>query len=908
MKSLRINLLTLVFAVSATLALTFSAKAATFNQEQFKTHLRWNFKVAKEQILLNKNPRQLKIETLDLDLFESLVKEIGSQNLAGEYFKTITYSKQDFPTKPATIEVTLKDEAVELFSFYKDADKKYILDFWVNTDLITAKNAALEKAESPASVLVKTAPVPNPDVKDTTIVRPGKLPKVSEVPKSKSNQVGTSLAPNKFETEIAPYRDFRYGAALIWDYSALGPNVEKVINLDSKTPDFLYPVSDREFDKDDKEAHMQLTINLFNKGKWGLMSKSINLYTNKYGTDKNFEINEFMKANALLKNNLKEKNKGITNSAINILKNIFERSENYEMKSAIAKYLIDQTLAQDENVQSMNMAKKLYVTAKGHFDNETALFAANVLLFTLGRLGQVDQIDSFVSDASVKKLLPAQLAMAYKSYVWLNMNQTDILIREFEKVEKGLVKPVHASILFNVAEAYFRNAQYDKAIQYFDEFLKDYSFMDKSSDARLRIAVAYDLTGKDVNEVLTLYKNAINRATNPTIRYEAKVRYVGLRVDRKRKLDDLDKETIVFLENSADEKEVINGDLKKLLWLVRLRTFLSTKFYPEALTYLTSIPLESMKASEKRLFEADGAEIIFGLINDYYAKEDYAKAVKIWETFKDKYVDKVALNPQINFAICHSYIKLGLNNSYDRTLEQFRALKGAELQTYPMWVDRQANASVSNLLSELSILKYMNSNSWSQAETKLNELIAAGESNARLSYYRGMIAFQLKKYKEAADSFEKLLVQQDGVKILSPLELSYVTGSYLESLYNLGANDKFKNVAKALINDLNSVNSPLVQQSLERVNYLLIESMMGESKPDYTELETLINSFSRRYKVSQYKGRISYLHGTTLLKINKDKEGEKVLRDLIKDREAPGYIRELAQTELSALELRRRSL
>ena len=904
MKSLRINLLTLVLTVSATLAFHSQAFASTFNQEQFKTHLRWNFKVNKEQILLNKNTRSLKIETLDLDLFENLVREIGSQNLAGEYFKTITHSKQDFPTKPATIEISLKDESVELFSFYKDTDKKYILDFWINTDLITAKNAAVEKDLSSAPVEVKTAP----QVKTDTNNRPNKVAKLREVQKVKATSAGPILAPMKSETEIAPYRDFRYGAALVWDYSPLMPNMEKAINLESKTPDFFYPITDREFDKDDKEAHMQLTINLFNKGKWGLMSKSINLYTSKYGTDKNYELNEFMKANALLKNNLKEKNKGINNSALNLLKNLFERSENYELKSAIAKYMIDHNLLLNENVQSLNMAKKLYVDAKTHFDNETALYAANIILYTLGKLEQIDQIDAFVSDLSVKKLLPPQLALAYKSYVWLKTNQTESLIREFEKVEKGLTKPVHSSILFNVSEAYFRHADYAKAIAHFDEFLKDYSFMDKSSDARLRIALAYDITGKDVNEVLTLYKSAINRATNPTLRYEAKVRYVGLRVDRKRKLDDLDKETIIFLENSADEKDVISGDLKKLLWLVRLRTFLSTKFYPEALTYLTSLPLESMKASEKRLFEADGAEIIFGLINEYYAKEDYARAVKLWETYKDKYVDKVGLNPQINFSICHSYIKLGLNLSYERTLENFRSLKSAELQTYPIWVDRMANVSVGNLLSELSILKFMNANNWTDAETKLNELLAAGESNARFSYYRGMIAFQLKKYKESADSFEKLLVLQEGAKILSPAEISNVTTSYLESLYNLGANDKFKNVAKALIKDLNASSSPLVVQSLERVNNLLIESMISESKADYVELETLIQNFTKRFKTSQYRGRIQYLYGTILLKNNKNDEGEKVLRDLIKDREAPGYVRELAQTELSALELRRRSL
>ena len=47
---------------------------------------------------------------------------------------------------------------------------------------------------------------------------------------------------------------------------------------------------------------MQLTINFYREEKLGIsMNKSITLYEKKYGGDSNTGINEFLKANALLK-------------------------------------------------------------------------------------------------------------------------------------------------------------------------------------------------------------------------------------------------------------------------------------------------------------------------------------------------------------------------------------------------------------------------------------------------------------------------------------------------------------------------------------------------------------------------------------------------------------------------------
>lgn len=45
--------------------------------------------------------------------------------------------------------------------------------------------------------------------------------------------------------------------------------------------------------------------------------------------------------------------------------------------------------------------------------------------------------------------------------------------------------------------------------------------------ARLRLALGYELLDRDAAETLVLYRNAIDRSTDPAARYEAKLRYVA---------------------------------------------------------------------------------------------------------------------------------------------------------------------------------------------------------------------------------------------------------------------------------------------------------------------------------------------------------------------------------------------
>jgi tetratricopeptide (TPR) repeat protein len=892
----KLSTLLTTLCVASALAAT-SVLADIIDQENLKTHLRWNLVVPRDQFYVVKREQTLLIETVNLELFETLSGEMARLKTNGQYIDSISYSKDNFPAKPATISVKLKDPSVELFSFYRDADKKYILDFWINADLVTEKSAGFKKPldvpqipEKPVMVVKKTAP-----------------PAKNELLNKKSAILPVVEATQAFadEKRVNPeYRDYRYGASFVWDYAPMIPQLEKDINLSSKIPDSLYPIKDRENLDDAKEAHMQLSINFDREEKWGLMNKSVTLYEKKYGRDANFVLNEFIKANALLKGNLAKPNRGITQSAMVLLSNIKDMTKEYELKSAVLRYLIQYHVDVKDHVRVLELSKELYVEARGEFDQTMVIQSALHILHSLAELRQVDKIESFLKEnKKLDSILPAQMSMAYTTFAMLSKDETKDIIKRYRAVEKSLVKPVHPAILYNLGESLFRQAEYESAIKVYDEFLSSYSYLLQAPHARLRLASAYELLDRPAAENLVLYKNAIDRSTSPEIRYEAKLRYVAMKLARKVKPTEDDKETEVFLEQSPDETKAFNQNLKKLLWLVRLRLFISTKDYDKALSYLTSIPLDSLKPAERRVFEGDGAEIVYGIIQEAYLKEDYAKVVKIWEVYKEKYETKVAKNIYMNFVVCDSFMKLGLYKSYDRALASFKNVQKEEARTFPIWVDRLKSTNLDQMIEELNLIRLVADANWVEAEAKLTSYPVSLRDSLNYPFYQGTILFHRKNYSDAILEFEKVLVKQNPQNQLTPRQTADLLMGYVESLYQLKDQERFKTVVKALNDDIGRSKSAPILNISERINYLLIEAYAGEGNPEWKEIENMTKSFREKFQKSPYTARIGYLYGLSLIKNAKVPEGREVFTLLTNDKEVPSHIKEMCRSELATLEL-----
>jgi outer membrane protein assembly factor BamD (BamD/ComL family) len=892
----KLSVLLTTLCVASVFAVT-SVLADIINQENLKTHLRWNLAVPRDQFFVVKRDQTLFIETVNLDLFDALVGELARITPDSQYVDTISSSKDNFPAKPATISVKLKDPTVELFSFYRDADKKYILDFWINTDLVSEKAVALKKplpvpveVKKPFVIGKKKAALPSANVL---------LSKSSILPVVEASQ---ALAEEK---EVNPgFRDFRYGASFIWDYMPMIPQLEKDINLGSKIPDSIYPIKDRINLDDPKEAHMQLSINFYREEKYGLMNKSITLYEKKYGRDSNHVTNEFLKVNALLRGNLVKPNRGITQSAMVLLMNIKDMTRDYDLKSAVLRYLLQYHIDVKDHVKTLELAKELYVEARGEFDQNLVIQSALTILHSLAELRQVDKIESFLKEnKKVDSILPPQMSLAYLTLALLSRGDTKEIVRKYKLVEKSLAKPIHPAILYNVGESYFRNADYESAAKVYDEFLSSYSYLLQAPHARLRLALAFELMDRPAAENLVLYKNAIDRSTSPEIRYEAKLRYVAMRAGRKLKASAEDRETEIFLEQSPDETKALNQNLKKLLWLVRLRLFISNKEYDSALSYLTSIPLDSMKPAERRVFEGDGAEIIYGLIQAAYLKEDYSKVVKIWEVYKDKYETKVAKNLYMNFVVCDSFIKLGLYKSYDRALASFKDFQREEPRTFPVWVERLKGTDLSQMIDELTLIRLVAESNWTEAEAKLASYPVSLRDSLNYSFYQGLIHLNQKKYTNAVEEFEKVLIKQNPQNQLTPRQTADLLMGYVESLYQLKDQDRFKTVVKALNDDIKKSKSAPILNISERINYLLIEAYAGEENPEWVEIETMAKAFREKFQKSPYSARIGYLYGLSLIKNSKVPEGREVFSGLTNDKTVPSHIKEMCRSELATLEL-----
>jgi len=887
-------------ALALTLSVFQASLADTFNQETFKTHLRWNIVAPRDQVFITKKDQTLTIETLNLQLFEKMAFDFGKINADQVYIKDIKYSQENFPAKPASITIALKDQSIELFSFYRDVDRKYILDFWINKDLVSERTAALSK---PLPLPVAAKPVVKKVVaKEKRILAPDTTSKILPVVEA-AKPVTQDLAKNNPD-----YRDFRYGASFIWDYQAMIPSLEKDVNLASKIPESLYPIKDREFLGDEKEAHLQLSINFYRKEKYGLMNKSIDLYKKKYGSDKNNVWNEYLKANALLKGNIAKPNKGITQSALNILTNIVGMTDNYELKSAIYRYSLQTSLDNNDYVRSLQTAKEYFVEARSDFDQDFVIYSAQAILYSLAQLKQVDKIEEFLSDKKLISILPSQIGLAYSSYAMLSKNQSSELVKKYTTVAKSLAKPVHPAILYNVAEALFREAEFELSLKLFDEFTAEYSYTLNAPYARVRMALIYEILDRPVDQTLALYRKAIDRSTLGEPRYEAKIRYVAMRTGRKIKPDALDKESVVFLEQSPDETKILDLNLKKALWLTRLRSFINEQDYDKALSYLTTIPLDSLKPAERRVFEGDGAEVVFGLIQKSYLEENYAKTVKVWEVYKDKYESKVAKAPYMNFVVCDSFLKLGLYKSFDRAYDSFKTVRADEERIFPQWTQRVKSTKLSVMIEELNLIRLVASKDWEKAGLLLASFPVSLRDSINYSYYSGVINYHQKKYNPAIGDFEKVLIKQNPENQLTPRQTADLLMSYVESLYQLKDESRFKSIVRALAQDIGKSKSAPILNVAERVQYLLIETLAGEEKPDYSELSLMTKTFKEKFQKSPYTARISYIYGLSLVKSERVKEGKEVLTTLMNDKNSPVHIKEMCRSELTTIELSNRNL
>ncbi len=881
------KVLTLFIVMMMSFVTTTEISAQVLQLENASTHLRWNVFTSKDNLVITKSGKLITLKTLDSALFNELKNDIQKNFKQGSNKKYIQKVEYKEPQKEnvSTIEIYLTSNEIEVFNFYRERDKKHVFDFWSNneeTPLSEVKEKTAEESKTPTK---------------TKVLKTVQKPVEKAVPAKK--EIIKKVVKNE------GYRDFRYGASFIWDYDGLSPQIDGTIDLAVKTPEYFYPLKNRDYEKDDKEAHLQLMLNFYRKKKYGLMYKSIKLFQEKYGADTDIDFVEYLKANAIIRDHIAGGNREPLKMSINMLTSIAERTKDYDLQKAIYKYLLTYYKKSADYVEALAISKKFYVNSKESFDYEESAYAAEAILHNLAMLNQVDKVSELINEKTIRKIINPGKLLSYEIYVNYRLGDIKKVLTLFETNRKGLAKPIRPEILFNAAESYFRNAQYEKAIALYDEFVTDHSYHTNASHARLRIALAFEVLEKPVEQNIVLYKNAINRSQDALISAEARIRYAALRSVRKIKLSSEDIENRAFL--NLDENVELTKELKNLLWLTRLRSFIVDKKYREALTYLSALPLNSLPKIQRRVFEADGAEIVYGLIQDDYANGHFAEVVKKWNRYKKSYVDKVANDPYMNFIVGKSYLKLALYEGFEKVYADFKSLAKTPIKTFPLWVERHNEVNMTEVLRELDVIKNMKLKNWDLAERGLKVF----ETRNKIYYYQAIIEFNRNNYKEAVNNFESYLANQDKRSIFDPMELAQMMNMYTDSLYEVGMLSKFQKVAEAILADTTNYapSSAFMKNMRERLEYLSIEIEAGKKTAKSSlSLEPMIIKFKKNYPESGHTGRVNYLLGMAFAQNKKLPEAKQLFEGILNDQATPDTVKEMVRSELSLMAIKERTI
>lgn len=907
--------------------LTAHAQSGRVSLEHAKTHLRLNVETSKDFLSIDKKGDEIYLRTLNPEVFQELSKQMSSLQFDERYITDVTVEKET-SNNVSSILLKLAHTDVELFSFYRDRERKYVLDFWVEEDRPFSNNkVSLDKNAEKVQTVAPLAKVERDQAltsqttskkqrkkleEDSVSVKAAKVTPLPEVKKVSSSKTVSKNKKQKVqkESEIRE-RDFRYGSSFIWDYTPLSPRPPQVINLSRKTAEHFYPIKNRPVDQSEEEAHLQLSINMYRDKKWGLMYKSIQLFEKKYPNSKLSFMNEYLKANAILRENFESGNSSPVKMAISMYQRLSEKADDYELRKALYKYLLSTSFKSNDYTQSLKLAKKYYVETQENYDYESSEYAVEMILASLAQLGQIEEIRELAKDKTLRKMISAQLVAAYEIYSLLKLGEEEEVVDYYNEIKSGLVSPVHSSILYNLGEANFRLANYRQGIEFFDRYISEYSEQTSSSHARLRVALSYDILAEDFKKTLALYRSAINRSQDLSVSYEARIRYVGMRSVRPQKISAADREIRVFLNRDRRRQKDISKELRHLLWLTRLRTLIVDQEYKKALTYLNTVPLASLSPTKRRVFEGDGAEIVYGMILDLFKKAEYSDVVKLWEVYKNKYVSKVASDSYVNYLVGQSYIKLGLYNGFDNLYKTFSELEGSKPRTFPIWVERPNSQGSNELLTELQIVRNLELGNLGAAHKLVDELSKMAPKLNKIYYYKGMISYKKNEYEKSSSHLERYMSQQKERIVYDPNEVAEMMLAYTDSLYQLNKTEHFQKVARALLSDTANfaAENQMINEVREKISYLLIETYAGEgSEEAYAQAIPMIQDFFKKYEKSSYRGRLNYLLGMAHVEFKNNKKGIEVFEGLLQDEEVSDSIKELARSELSLLRIKERTL
>ncbi len=739
------------------------------------------------------------------------------------------------------IRFNLNDKSWEFFGFSKPGvTNRYILDFWKK------KTKASKKLKVSRSLLSDSLKIKKSGQKKRLV----KSNKRTNVVKKINNKVKHN-----------PDLDFRYGSLFFWNLEPLSPEIKMSFNYRRKTPDQIIKLNEREVEKSDEEAHLQLTLNLFKSMKWGLMYKSIDLFNQKYPQTKNNDFNEFLKLNSLIKERYINGKTFPTKEIVKRLDLFTQTSQNAKFNMAIYEYLLSYHIDKKNIEDILKTATSLYVLSKKNYFPEKMTKSLELVIHALSIKGDVDKISKLLKDNEVHKFLSKHKIREFDTYTKLRRNKSEELVSEYERSKKGIVGNLPRTLLYNLGEAYFRQGNYKKSIKLYDKFLKNHSKDISASKARLRIALCYELLGKDLNLVSKLYRNAIDRGSDVLDRFEASIRYVGVALLRKKdRISYSEAESFLNIPKGISST-AINGDVKKILWLTRLRSLIVAGKLGLAKDYFYELPLDKISFEDRKVFFGDFSEILLGLMHESFNKKNHSEVIKLFSELEKTENTYVPIRSAHYFIEAASYLSLGVEKSSESSL--IKAKKISDTNVYPNWISKSINNQIKHTIKVVRFNLELANKKYSDA---IN--IANGISDNQLRASLLLKVLEKKKdYKNYIQKIEDFYLG-DLDKGISKERNSDLISHYIFSLIMDGDYIKAK---KVLLSSALGTSESWITEKNEFSLLNLIEFFSSPRHSD-KEFQKLVLLYGNNFSKGKWRGKVNYIVAKRELRIGNEKK------------------------------------
>ena len=228
----------LIFIFLATV-LTSQVEASLVSLENAKSHFRINLRGDRGQINVTREGDRVILKSLNKDVIDQTFRTLKNSKLDKRFIKQVE-KKVDRRRNVSFLDITLAEPEVEFFSFFRDRERRYVVDFWKEN--IQPNKESLPDVKEVKEIIPPAKPkVLKAEALKKKPVRKKQLKKQKKVRKDKVViRQAKPVDSAKLLKKSPLYRDFRYGAAFMWDYEPVAPDFKPVMMLNRKTANISF--------------------------------------------------------------------------------------------------------------------------------------------------------------------------------------------------------------------------------------------------------------------------------------------------------------------------------------------------------------------------------------------------------------------------------------------------------------------------------------------------------------------------------------------------------------------------------------------------------------------------------------------------------------------------------------------